>query len=213
MNFHWRQQVSPLPSLHINLLISRDSGGFIQPFLYSPSTPLMDMTSASLSHSPFLPSLPEQKNVYSNELVSWFTMKENISFSGGVPVICFHRADLQTCAVRETNPRCMRACTCKHTTRRPFIPYSPPNGSCLMRRPFVGETIFTSETQNGFINSIRGWHFPHCHAGPENQCFPLEEYCSPHLSLSLSADSTYTSTHTNTGPLPSPPCTSGTSHL
>lgn len=80
---------------------------------------------------------------------------------------CFH---LQMSAVRET--------------RRPFIPHGPPSGSCLMQWFFVVETIFTSETQNGFINSIRGWHFPHPHAGPENRCD--EEYCSPHLTLSLS---------------------------
>lgn len=181
------QQVSPLPSLHINLLISRDSGGFIQAFLYSASTPLMDMTSASRSHSPFLPSLPQQKLFILTSLYPDSQWKKTFHSAAAAPVSFFHRADLQTRAVRETNPTCIRACrekTHTHTTRRPFIPHGPPNG-CLMRWPFVGETIFTSETQNGFINSIRGWHFPHPHAGPENQCFPLEEYCSPHLSLSL----------------------------
>jgi len=108
-------------------------------------------------------------------------------------------------------------------------------GSCITQWPFVGETIFTSATQNGFINSIRGWHFPHPHAWLENQWFPLEEYCSPHLSLPLCWQLTYNYTHTHThtharthtrthahtpththtyiGSLCFPPCTSGTSRI
>lgn len=74
----------------------------------------------------------------------------------------------------------MHVHTCSNDT---FYSLWPPSGGCLMQWPFVVETIFMSETQNGFINSIRGWHFPHPHAGPENRCD--EEYCSPHLSLSL----------------------------
>lgn len=69
--------------------------------------------------------------------------------------------------------------------------------------------IFTSETQNGFINSIRGWHFPHPHARQKNQCFPLQEYCSPHLSLSLLLTACI-KLHTTTGSCAFPPWISGT---
>lgn len=147
------------------------------------------MTSASLSHT--LPAWT--KTVLFFFVISsksWFTTKENILFNVGTPVICFH---LQMSAVCETNSECIMASARKHTTMRRFIPYRPPSGSCLMQWPFVVETIFTSETQNGFINSIRGWHFPHPHAGPENQCD--EEYCSPHLSLSLTLLTAHTHLH------------------
>lgn len=73
----------------------------------------------------------------------------------------------------------------------------------------VWEGIFMSETQNGFINSIRGWHFPHPHARQENQCFPLQEYCSTHLSLSLLLTACI-KLHTNTGSHAIPPWIPGT---
>lgn len=147
------------------------------------------MTSACLpcTHSPFSPPLPKQKKLFiqissnpDSQQKKPFIQRQG---AGHLLSPCFY---LSTSAAPETNSEYTAACAYKHTARRPLIPRGPPSGSCLMQWPFVVETIFTSETQNGFINSIRGWHFPHPHAGPENRC--NEEYCSlrPPFSLSLS---------------------------
>lgn len=77
----------------------------------------------------------------------------------------------------------------------------------VSRWPFVIETIFTSETQNGFINSIRAWHFPPPAAGVKINvmrntavpppklflCFSLP--LSLFLHLFLSADSQHVHWH------------------
>lgn len=100
-------------------------------------------------------------------------------------------------------------------------------GELVSRWPFVIETIFTSETQNGFINSIRAWHFPPPAAGVKINvmrntavppppklflCFSLP--LSLFLHLFLSADSQHVHWHKCSFFCfcSLQPCTSGTSH-
>lgn len=110
--------------------------------------------SLSLSNTLSISAFPAQTNLFilmsSNPDLQ---QKQTFLFRVGAPVICFH---LQTgAAVKEI----LNARQYMHVNTQqgdPFIPRGPPSGSFLMRWPFVVETIFTSETQNGFINSIRG---------------------------------------------------------
>lgn len=143
--------------------------------LYSPSTALMDMTSACLScthtrtHTHhFHPLCPNKNCLFkSAQILVRSKKKRNLLFSGRAPVICpspvsptpiqptLSPSHLSTRTAKQIlNAR--RSAHVNTRARRPLIPRGPPSGGCLMQWPFVVETIFMSETQNGFINSIRG---------------------------------------------------------
>ena len=57
-------------------------------------------------------------------------------------------------------------------------------------------TIFMCETQNGFINSIRGWHFPHPRARAEKSMFPTGGILQS-TALTHTNKLTHTYTHMN----------------
>lgn len=155
--------------------------------LYSPSTALMDMTSACLpcTHTRadhFHPLCPNKNCLFKSAQILIRGRKKKKKKKREKPFIqrwsAFHlpphllhnppplppaplplalshlstRARL--CAKQILNAR--RSAHVNTRARRPLIPRGRPSGGCLMQWPFVVETIFMSETQNGFINSIRG---------------------------------------------------------